>query len=73
MGSELLVLQEDDLEYFRLNGTAAAILRSLSEPKTAPELVSLLTAEFDVSDELCCEQVSAFLQELVESNLAICC
>ncbi len=73
MGSELLVLQEDDLEYFRLNGTAAAILELLREPKTAGEIVSALTAEFDVTQELCGNQVSEFLKDLVESNLVVCC
>lgn len=73
MGSELLVLQEDDQEYFRLNGTAAVILECLQEPKTLQEIVSTLTAGFDVSQRACEEEVSGFLRELVESNLVVCC
>jgi hypothetical protein len=73
MGSELLVLQEDDQEYFRLNGTAAAILECLQEPKTLQEIVTTLTAGFDVSKHTCQEEVSVFLRDLVDSNLVVCC
>lgn len=66
---EMVMMDIDKGSYFGLNSMGSKIWELVEEPKSIPDLVNLLTDEYDISKKECEKQVSEFISALVEANL----
>jgi hypothetical protein len=64
MGEEFVMMGLDQGEYYAVKGVAATLWRHLAEPRDLTELCALVAAEYDVTAELCHDDVVAFLEQL---------
>ena len=69
MDGETVLMSIEHGSYFGVGGVAALIWEKLEQPRTEDELVSLIQAEFDVSEQDCRKDVQAFLADLVKNRL----
>lgn len=69
MDGELVMMGQEQGEYYGLRDVAASIWKYLDEPKTLEELVILVSAEYAVSAETCRDDIVAFLDELTGKKL----
>jgi hypothetical protein len=69
MDGELVMMGQEQGEYYGLRDVAASIWRHLAEPRTTDELCALVAEEYDVSPEHCRDDVRAFVDELVDKDL----
>lgn len=69
MDGEKVMMSIENGEYYGLNQIGSRIWELIETPKTIDELIGKLTDEFDVSPELCENDVMVFLKELLEKNL----
>jgi hypothetical protein len=66
---ELVMLDSEESRYFGLNDVGASIWELLERPSTVAEICGKLTEEYRVAPETCREQVSDFVQQLVDAGL----
>lgn len=66
---QVRVVLNEDLTYLGLDEVAQRVWDLLDRPRTVAELVSALTAEYDVSDADCLRDVAPFLQALEQHKL----
>ncbi|PIV58384.1 MAG: PqqD family protein [Bacteroidetes bacterium CG02_land_8_20_14_3_00_31_25] len=71
MDNEIVMMHPESGKYFALNPVASRIWDLLETPHNLNELVEKLLKEFDVSEETCCKEVSAFLKEMSEKKLVV--
>jgi hypothetical protein len=69
MDGELVMMGQQQGEYYGLRDVAASLWQHLAEPRTAEQLCALVAAEYDVTVAGCRADVTAFLDELVEKSL----
>lgn len=69
LGDETVILGMGDGVYYGLDAVGARVWALLAHPRRVSELVSAITAEFDVRSERCEHDVLALLDELFERRL----
>ena len=69
MDGELVMMGQEQGEYFGLRDVAASLWQHLAEPRTAEELCALVAQEYDVTPAGCRDDVVAFLGALVDKAL----
>lgn len=69
MDGELVLMGQEQGEYFGLRDVAASIWKHLEDPKSLEELVILVSAEYGVAPETCRDDIVAFLAELTGKKL----
>lgn len=69
MDGELVMMGQEQGEYFGLRDVAASIWMHLAEPRTLEDLVTLVGEEYDVSPDTCRPDITRFLDELVAKRL----
>ena len=69
MDGELVMMGQEQGEYYGLRDVAASIWQHLAEPRTSAELCALVAEEYDVTVDGCRDDVAAFLDELVGKDL----
>ena len=69
MDGELVMMGQEQGEYYGLRDVAASIWQHLAEPRTTDELCALVADEYAVTAEACRDDVVAFLEELVGKEL----
>ena len=69
VADELVMFDTEKGKYYGLNDIATEIWNILDEPVTVEELCEALTAEFEVSEEECREDLLTFLPKLLEKGL----
>jgi hypothetical protein len=69
MDGELVMMGQEQGEYFGLRDVAASIWQHLAEPRTTEELCALVAVEYDVTADACRDDVAAFLDELAGKDL----
>ncbi|MFL6158043.1 MAG: PqqD family peptide modification chaperone [Marmoricola sp.] len=69
MDGELVMMGQEQGEYYGLRDVAASIWQHLAEPRTLDQLVDLVSAEWDVTDEVCRPDIVAFLDDLAVRKL----
>lgn len=69
MDGELVMMGQEQGEYYGLRDVAASLWHHLAQPRTADDLCALVAAEYDVTADGCRDDVLAFLQELVRKQL----
>ncbi len=68
-GNALLDLASSD--YYRLNGTAAAVWDGLGEGLTVAQIVERILAAYDVERVQCASDVDAVIAALLDAGLAV--
>ena len=66
---EGVVLHLGSRQYFSVNTTGVTILEQLRSSATLADLVSAVTAEYDVSDDEATRTVRAFLDRCLDASL----
>ena len=69
MDGELVMMGQEQGEYYGLRDVAASIWQHLADPRTTDELCALVAEEYDVTVEGCRDDVVAFLDELLGKQL----
>jgi Coenzyme PQQ synthesis protein D (PqqD) len=69
MDGELVMMGQEQGEYYGLKDVAASLWEHLAEPRTTDELCALVAAEYAVTAEACRADVVAFLDELSAKDL----
>ena len=69
VADELVMFDTEKGKYYGLNDIATEIWNILDEPVTVEELCEALTAEFEVSEEQCRNDLLTFLPKLLEKGL----
>lgn len=69
MGEEKVVLSIENGKYYNLGAMGSRIWDLIEEPVTIQHVVESLLKEYEVSREVCEEQVLSFLSHLVEERL----
>lgn len=73
MDDEIVMLDMESGQYFGMNPIASAIWEKLEQPITLFELCEKLMVEFEVEPEQCKNDVSQFVEQLVENKLLEVC
>jgi hypothetical protein len=69
MDGELVMMGQEQGEYYGLRDVAASIWQHLAEPRTLDELCTLVADEYAVTAAACRADVVAFLDELLAKAL----
>ena len=69
MDGELVMMGQEQGEYYGLRDVAASIWQHLAEPRTTEELCALVADEYAVTADACRDDVAAFLDELSGKDL----
>jgi len=69
MDGEAVVLDAERGEYAGLGGIGGRIWELLAEPITATELREIIVTEFEVHPETCEQDLLAFLDQLLASDM----
>jgi coenzyme PQQ synthesis protein D (PqqD) len=68
---EGVVLHLKERRYFTVNETGLVLLEALKQPHSMAELVSRLSAEYEVTDEVARETTEAFLAQCLEAAVVL--
>jgi hypothetical protein len=71
LDQELVMMSLENGEYYGLDSIGTRIWELLENPILFSGLVAVLMDEFDVSEDQCIADVSAFLEKLTERKLII--
>ena len=71
VGGEIVLLHTGNWQYFEFDRTGGAIWKLLKTPMSLDELVTQLTARFEVTPACCARDVDAFLAESVSNGLLV--
>jgi hypothetical protein len=69
LGADVVVMSVPAGMYYMLDGTAGYIWAALDRPRSFGDLCRELTERFDVDDDQCARDVSAYLETLVGDSL----
>jgi hypothetical protein len=69
MDGELVMMGQEQGEYFGLRDVAASIWEHLAEPRSLDELCDLVAEEYDVTADKCRADVESFLGDLLAKDL----
>lgn len=69
MDGELVMMGQEQGEYYGLRDVAASIWHHLAEPRTLDDLVALVSDEYAVTAETCRADIVAFLDDLLGRKL----
>ncbi|MBO9520029.1 MAG: PqqD family protein [Nocardioidaceae bacterium] len=69
MDGELVMMGQDQGEYYGLKDVAASLWHHLETPRTLDELCTLVAAEYDVTAEGCRADIEAFLRQLLDKDI----
>ena len=69
VGADVVVMSVPAGMYYMLTGTAGFIWTALERPRAFRDLCRELTEHFDVDDERCTRDVSAYLELLARDSL----
>ena len=56
--------------YFGLNPIATRIWDLIEQPRSIAELIEIITAEYEVTDEQCAADVQEFSADMIERGIA---
>ena len=66
---DTVILDPDLMNYYGASATASDVWGHFTEPKTVDDVVSALLAMYDVDPEVCREETTKFVENLVERQL----
>ncbi|WP_404366776.1 PqqD family peptide modification chaperone [Sphingomonas sp. MMS24-J45] len=68
VGDEIVMMSAEQGKYIGLNDVGARVWELIETPQTIDALVAALLEEFDVTPEVCHDEVTAFIEKLRENN-----
>ena len=68
----LMMMSVESGQYYDLNATAAFLWRALSQPRQLQELFAMVRAEYEVSEGVCTDAVTVFVQRMFDDGLLQC-
>ena len=69
MDGELVMMGQEQGEYYSLRDVAASLWQHLEQPHTLAELSELVAEEYAIEPSACREDIAAFLDELAAKDL----
>jgi hypothetical protein len=69
LADETVLMDTVSGDYMGLNPVGTAIWELLQEPQTISSLVTVLTSRYEVTEDLCRQEVAPFLQELEKRKM----
>lgn len=69
MDGELVMMGQEQGEYYSLREVAASLWHHLEQAHTVDELASLVAAEYDISPAQCRADIATFLDDLIGKDL----
>jgi hypothetical protein len=69
IGDETIILSLPDSQYFSVTGIGTRIVALLDRDTTLPELVTSITAEYEVDEDTARRDIETFLGRLREARL----
>lgn len=69
MDGELVMMGQEQGEYYGLRDVAASLWEHLAEPRTLEELVDLVSTEYAVAPDACREDIVVFLDDLLGHHM----
>lgn len=69
IGGETIVLDLPSSQYFAITGIGSRVFQLLAEEQTLDELVTAITAEYDVDEPTARRDVSTFVDRLRQAQL----
>lgn len=72
VGGQLVLLSPRDLSYHAVDAVGADIWRRTETPTTMDDIVSDLVCRYDVSEEQCRHDVSAFIERMRDIGVIEC-
>lgn len=64
-----VLVDPDNNRYFTINRVGVRIWGLLEQPRTATEIVAILTAEFSVDQAVCRRETEQFLELMLSRNI----
>ncbi len=71
MGDEGVMMDLVTNQYLSLNETYFRIISCIAEERTVDEIVQVLMDEYEVSEELCTEEVGKVIAELLDKKYIV--
>ena len=71
LDDELVLLNPRTARYHAVHGPGNQIFQLLVQPRTVRELCDVMTARFEVADDICQRDVLNFIRALIREELAI--
>jgi hypothetical protein len=65
---ETVMMSVEKGEYYGLDSTGSEIWAMLAEPRSVGEICAELTGKYDVEEEECLREVTAFLEDLLSDG-----
>lgn len=69
MDGELVMMGQEQGEYYSLREVGASIWQHLAEPRTLDELAALVADEYTITADECRGDIATFLGELLDKDL----
>lgn len=69
IGGETIVLDLPSSQYFAITGIGSRVFQLLAEEQTLDELVTAITAEYDVDESTARRDVTTFVDRLRQAQL----
>jgi hypothetical protein len=69
MDGELVMMGQEQGEYYSLRDVAASLWEHLAEARTLDELAVLVAAEYSITADECRDDIAVFLEELRSKDL----
>lgn len=68
---EMLLIQTNSGNFFSLNAVGTRVWEALEDAVTVEDLVSLITAEYDVDEDRAQSDIMRLLDQLIEERLVV--
>lgn len=69
LDTEVIIMHVESGQYVNLKDVGSDIWRQLTTPKTVSDVIQTLLGEYDVTAEVCENEVIAYLDELAGADL----
>jgi hypothetical protein len=69
LGEETVILQLKAGHYYGMDPVGSRIWQLIQEPKTTAQIITVLTAEYEVDPNTCQNDVSDYLKALLDNGL----
>lgn len=69
LGDSLALLDLRTNQYFSLEGVGALIWANLETPRSRQDIIDLVTAHYEVAEDVCSGDVDAFLKDMLDADL----
>lgn len=69
LNNEAVILSLENGKYYGINPVGARIWELLQNSATLPEIERALLSEYDVDEEMCRQEIAAFIEQMIAEGL----